>query len=56
MKSKCNTKNKEKYNAFERDQKFGGWLYKWKVLAPYVSIVSYRNLLKYMFFYSNWFV
>ena len=33
----------------KRDLWFGGWLYNGKVLAPNVSIVLYRNLLKYLF-------
>ena len=49
MQSMNNTKSKEKYNAFQRDRRFEGWLYKGKVLAPYVSIVSYKNVLKYLF-------
>ena len=33
----------------KRGLEFGGWLYNGKVLAPNVSIVLYRNLLKYLF-------
>ena len=35
--------------VLKRDLEFGGWLYNGKVLAPNASIVSYRNLLKYLF-------
>ena len=35
--------------VLKRGLEFGGWLYKGKVLAPNVSIVLYRNLLKYLF-------
>ena len=35
--------------VLKRGLEFGGWLYNGKVLAPNVSIVFYRNLLKYLF-------
>ena len=35
--------------VLKRDLEFGGWLCNGKVLAPNASIVSYRNLLKYLF-------
>ena len=35
--------------VFEKRSMVRGWLYSGKVLAPNVSIVLYRNLLKYMF-------
>ena len=35
--------------VLKRDLRFGGWLYSGKVLAPNVSIVLYRNLLKFLF-------
>ena len=41
--------NENTMSFFKRDLEFGGWLCNGKILAPNESIVSYRNLLKYLF-------